>query len=292
MWRNLLGTTLGVGITSIDRIEATLGDVRRTAAFARGRVMFRPRASDLYVATYPRSGTTWMQFMLHLLLRGPSTDFVHINEVCPWFERSLSTGSWSAEGFERLASPRIFKTHLLRRWLPPQGKFIYIERDPVDVASSYYDLYRSYLGYRGSLGEFVERFLAGDVQYGSWWAHVGHWRAHAGDSDVLLLRYEDLRADPAVQLRTVVDFADLRASDAAVNAAVEGASLPRMKAIEDRFDHATSLLLERGVMPRRFIGRGEVGGGGRTLSAEDRARLQDGGNRPTRREPWLPAFLH
>jgi Sulfotransferase domain len=290
MWRRALGTGLGLGVASIDRVETGLGDLRRTAAFLRGRVLWQPRPDDVYVATYPRSGTTWMQFLLHLLVR-PGVEFQHIHEVCPWFERSLAIGSASPEALARLPSPRIFKTHLPRQWLPRMGRFVVIVRDPADVAVSYYALYRAYLGFSGSFDEFLARFVEGRVQYGSWWAHVRGWQRHAGDEDVHIVRYEALRADPAQVLARVAAFAGLPADAASVAAAVAGASLPRMKAQEDRFDHATSLLLERGVQPRSFIGRGQVGGG--ALTPEQRLRLVAAEPRPRRWDvQWLPAFLH
>lgn len=291
MWRRMLGTTLGLGVASLDSIEAGLGDLRRTAAFVRGRVLLRPRPDDVFVATYPRSGTTWMQFLLHLLVRGPQAEFRHINEVCPWFERSLAVGSVRPEQLEAMPSPRIFKTHLPRRWLPSGGRFVYIERDPADVLPSYYALYRSYLGYDGSLDEFIERFVDGRVQYGSWWSHVEGWRRHAGDPDVLRLRYEDLRADPAATLRRVAEHCGLSTDPERIDAAVQGASLPRMKQLESKFDHATSLLLERGVVPRSFIRRGSVGEGAEGLTEPQRARLGAAATR-RRHEPGLAAFLH
>jgi hypothetical protein len=199
-------------------------------------------------------------------------------------------GSVEPEGLARLPSPRIFKTHLLRQWLPREGRFVVVVRDPTDVAVSYYELYRAYLGFGGSLDEFLERFVAGRVQYGSWWAHVRGWERHAGPS-VMLVRYEALRADPAGELRRVAAFAGLPCDAERIARAVEGASLARMKAIEERFDHATSLLLERGVHPRSFIGRGEGACG--ALTVEQRARIEAAGQRPRERErAWLPAFLH
>lgn len=289
MWRRALGTALGLGVAAIDGLEAGLGDLRRTAAFARGMALWQPRPDDVFVATYPRSGTTWMQYLLHLLVR-PQLELRHINDACPWLERSLAVGSITPEALAELPSPRIFKTHLLRQWLPRQGKFVVIVRDPADVAVSYYELHRAYLGYRGTLDEFLARFEAGRVQYGSYWAHVGSWERHAGP-DVLLLRYEALRADPAAELRRVAAFAGLPCDAARIDAAVEGASLPRMKALEERFDHATSLLLERGVQPRSFIGRGE--GAARALTPAQRARIEAAGQQSRERErPWLPAFLH
>lgn len=293
MWRAALGTTLDWGVASIRRMESGLGDLRRTTAFLRGRLLFVPREDDIYVATYPRSGTTWMQFMLHLLVRGPGVEFRHINEVCPWFERSLAIGSMQPEDLERLPSPRIFKTHLPRRWLPVQGRFVGLVRDPADVALSYFHLYRAYLGFRGSLDEFLGRFEQGRVQYGSWWTHVAGWSAQAQAPEVLILRYEDLRADPVARLGEVARHCGLSHDDARLRAAVQGASLDRMKQLEARFDHATSLLLERGVTPRRFIGRGRVGGGTEALSAEQRARISAvGRGQHARRAQWLPAFLH
>jgi len=292
MWRRALGTTLGLGVASIDRIEAHLGDLRRSAAFLRGRVLFRPRANDVFVATYPRSGTTWMQFLLHTLVSGPTTEFRHINEVCPWFERSLAIGSLTPKDLEARDSPRIFKSHLPRAWLPSDGRFVYIVRDPADVALSYYQLYRSYLGFEGSLDAFLERFSQGRVQYGSYWAHVQGWRRHESDQNVLWVRYEALRADPRAVLGRVAEFAGLPTDPARIEAAVEVASLARMKAQEPRFDHATSLLLERGIVPRSFIGAGQVGGGAQRLSAEQRARLKNADRQGAGRRPWLPAFLH
>ncbi len=292
MWKSALGTALGLGVASIDRLEAGLGDLRRTAAFTRGRLLFEPRPDDIYVATYPRSGTTWMQFMLHQLAR-PGVEFEHINAVCPWFERSLAIGSLTPEALAELASPRIFKTHLPRQWLPARGRFVVIVRDPADVAASYYELHCAYLGFEGSLDEFLARFVAGRVQYGSWWTHVDGWQRHAADAQVHVVRYEALRADPHAELRRVAVFAGLPHDEASLARAVEGASLSRMKALEERFDHATSLLLERGVQPGRFIGRARGGGGG--LSDAQRARLDAAGRRGpgwSERLQWLPAFLH
>ncbi|MCX4245675.1 sulfotransferase domain-containing protein [Paraliomyxa miuraensis] len=280
-------------MSSIDRLEAGLGDLRRTAAFVQGRLQFEPRADDVYVATYPRSGTTWMLFMLHLLVRGPEAEFRHLQDVCPWFERSLAIGSLRAEDLRRLPSPRIFKTHLPPRWLPTVGRFVVIVRDPSDVALSYYGLHRDYLGFGGSLDEFLVRFCRGRVQYGSWWTHVEQWQRRAQERPgAVVLRYEALRADPLEGLREVAEAVGWSVDEARLAAAVEGASLSRMKALEERFDHATSLLLERGVSPRSFIGKGAAGA--RSLSPEQRARIHAAGRQASRRHaPWeLPAFLH
>ena len=50
-----------------------------------------------------------------------------------------------SSGLARLPSPRIFKTHLPRRWLPATGRFVGLVRDPADVALSYFRLIASTL---------------------------------------------------------------------------------------------------------------------------------------------------
>src|SRR5215469_18574146 len=51
-------------------------------------VEFVPRPDDIFIATYPRSGTTWMQMLLYQLTSDGKMDMAHIAQHCPWFERS------------------------------------------------------------------------------------------------------------------------------------------------------------------------------------------------------------
>lgn len=66
---------------------------------------FVPRPDDIFIITYPRSGTTWMQMILYQLTTDGDMEFPHIYEYCPWFERSSRSGL----GFEARPSPRLFK---------------------------------------------------------------------------------------------------------------------------------------------------------------------------------------
>ena len=285
---------LGAGARSLERTIDVLADARRVTNFLRGHLEFRPRADDVYVVTYPRSGTTWMQYMLHLLTTEGEIDFTHLGEVSPWYERSLAIGSMSAADFERYDSPRVFKSHLPWGWLPQPGRYVYIWRDGRDVAVSYYHFYRSHLGFRGDFDAFFERFLRGDVQYGSWFRHVSGWQAHAEDPNVHVLTYEALTRDRARALSEVAAFCGIEADDARLQSVLERSTFEAMKTIEAKFDHTTAVLLERGMQTRSFIRSGKVGSGELTLSsAQHQAfdRLAERGDEPTR-ELNLPAFLH
>ena len=70
----------------------------------------RTRASDVFVATSSKSGTTWMQMIVHQLRSGGDMSFDEISLVVPWVE--LSTDLGLDIDAEQAFEPRAFKTHL------------------------------------------------------------------------------------------------------------------------------------------------------------------------------------
>ncbi|MGB5694500.1 MAG: sulfotransferase domain-containing protein [Polyangiales bacterium] len=281
----LVAGALGVAARNID-------NARRITNFLRGRMELVVRSTDVFVASYPRSGTTLTQWILYLLSHDEQPDPAHLTKASPWFERSLAIGEITAEDLERFASPRVFKSHLPRQWLPDGARYIYVERDVLDVLVSYFHFYRAYLGFEGTLDEFYRRFMDGRVQYGSWFEHVASWRARAADPDVLILRYEDLLSDRKASIERMVDFLDWECDERSVDRAVIESSFDEMKRREPIFDHATAVLLERGVSQRSFLRSGETGRGANELTeAQVRAvrERSSTARRPAIRE--LAAFL-
>ncbi|MEO1230972.1 MAG: sulfotransferase domain-containing protein [Myxococcota bacterium] len=280
----------------LEGADRGLGDALRTTRFLRGKLTFRPRVDDVYVVTYPRSGTTWVQFVLHLLrAQGEPLGFHHISQVSPWWERSMALGSRRSEDFEALDAPRIFKSHLPRGWLPGPGRFIYVVRDGLDVAVSYYELYRSHLGFDGSFEAFFERFLRGRVQYGSWFRHVEGWRRYADDPKVLMVRYEDLRSDLDDSAARFAEFLGWSRSPEAIRQACAQASFSAMKAHEEKFDPITETLLDQGLHRGRFLRSGRSGDGARAVTEDMRSRFEALRGSPQRLphlEARLPDFLH
>lgn len=293
--RARVGRVLQAVAGGFEQGRAALTDAARVARFLDGRLRFLPRADDVYVATYPRSGTTWMQFILYLLSSDRRVDFEHISLVSPWFERTLAHGTRRVEDFAAMPSPRVFKTHLPPQWLPDAGRVIYIERDGRDVALSYFHLYRTHLGFEGTFHDFFERFMAGQVQYGSWFKHVAAWRGREGDPRVLSLKYEDMLAETEQTIRGVASFLGWSVADDAWPDILHKAGREFMKAHEARFDPITETLIDLGVEPGHFIRDGRRGGGEAKLGPEERAAFEAAAARPRPRaelELDLPAFLH
>lgn len=245
---------------------------------ALGQLRFRlcdytPRADDIFIVTYPRSGTTWMQMIIHQLSSDGNMDFVHISERVPFFERFWLTG----KDIDALPSPRLFKTHLgyggpFWKAIPKgPGKYIYVARDGRDVATSYYHFYRTHLRFRGTFEQFFRLFMQGRVQYGSWFRHVAGWWEHRDDPNVLFLSYEELLRDTTGALERIAKFCGFSLPPERMPELLERCSFAYMKKHESKFDHLTEVMWENGLVPESFLRRGKAGEGRDQFSPEQEA---------------------
>lgn len=226
---------------------------------------FVPRQDDIYIVTYPRSGTTWMQMILYQMTTDGNMDFTHISEVVPFFEKSMSSG----KNFNSMPSPRIFKTHLRKipNW---PGKYIYVARNGKDVAVSYYHFYKSHIGFKGTFEEFFERFLKGKLHYGSWFKHVSTWKARASQSNVLFLNYEDLLENFESCLEKMAAFCELDISPEKYKDIIERCSFDFMKKYENKFDPITEFLLDQGFVQHTFLRKGGAGASNTHLTTKQK----------------------
>ena len=232
---------------------------------------YTARPDDVFVCTYPRSGTTWLQMIVYQLTTRGSMDFRHIADVSPWFERA----ALNKRNFDALPSPRIFKSHLPHIWIPKRRcRYIYLARNGKDVAVSFYSFYKSHFRYKGTFQRFFDRFMWGAVVWGSWFYHVSHWWRHRNDPNVLFLKYEDLVRDLEGSLRKIIDFCELEIPAERLPVILRNCSFSFMKEHEEKFDFATEFMLEQGFTPRTFLRRGRIGDWSGELSDQEAARFQ------------------
>lgn len=225
-------------------------------ALLKSKLTYEARPDDVFVVTYPKSGTTWAQMILYQLTSDGDMGFPHIGRVVPHVEEFAQTGHLH---WEALPSPRIFKSHLsFEKIYKGRGKYVYVMRDGRDVAVSYYRHYQSYQRFDGSFEAFFEKFLKGDVEYGSWFEHVASWLAAKDALDVLYLRYEDLMDDLEGSLRRIIAHCGLAVDDKDFPRILERCSLRFMKEHEEKFDLAYGFLDLAGMVPGKFLrGAGE-----------------------------------
>ena len=215
-----------------------------------GLLAFQPRPGDVYLASYARSGTTWLQMIVYQLTTDGNMDFTHITGPIPYFERALMLG----RDLNQLPSPRIFKTHMRYKQLPSGPyKRIYIARNGKDVLVSCFHFFRDNSTFKGTFEEFFAGFMAGVVPSGSWFRHVAEWSAHAADPNVLYVRYEDLVNHFEPTLRRIAAFLDRPIPADKYASIAERCSFRFMKQHEEKFSFAQEVMLEHGFTGQGFI---------------------------------------
>ncbi len=140
---------------------------------------------DIVVASHPKSGTTWMQNIVSLLMNDGNPEKVKgqlLYLQVPWLEGKEDPDcDCGYKLLEHRSSPRLMKTHVYGPLVPPamveKAKIVYIVRNPKDIAVSYFHMHRAYrlLPYV-PWDEFInELFLPGKLLYGPWHKHAIYW---------------------------------------------------------------------------------------------------------------------
>ncbi|SRR5579883_221110 len=181
------------------------GLMSRAAACARRlwrAERFRPdTARDIFLVTYPRSGTTWISCLAAELLFGISPkSLAEIDSIVP------DVYKLPRKSLVPAASQYLVKSHYLLSDVLPFGEYrrvIYLVRDPRDVLLSYYRYRRGVSGYSGSLKDFATDWVCGRIWPSSWQEHINSWlgpRTRPARFELTVLRYEDFAAGPVHQI--------------------------------------------------------------------------------------------
>ena len=258
---------------------------------------FSPRPTDVLITTAPKAGTTWMQQILHQLRSGGDDSFQSIYDVVPWLEMPREGMSWQQvlARYEAIDNPRIFKTHCTWPQTPGSDvvKIILTSRDPRDCCVSFYhhvmdmtDEAREQAGLKlpESFDQYLERWLT----YAAWFRNVQSWWPHRTDSNLLWLRYEDLKQDLDRYLDQILVFLGWEISPAQRPMILEYCSFNWMKAHTERFTRQRSDQLPA-FKPGGFIRKGTTGDYKTLLTTEHEHLILDKAH--SMLEPDCLAFL-
>ncbi|KAI6228742.1 Sulfotransfer-1 domain-containing protein [Aphelenchoides fujianensis] len=153
----------------------------------------QPLPSDVFVCTYPKCGTTWIQHICSQLMNGEYGP-VEGQELC---KTSPMIEKMGADYVNTLKSPRLLKTHFNYFNCPknPKAKYIFAVRNPKDALVSYYFHNRNFKIYNfadGDFDVFFELFVSGQLGFGDYFDHLLSWLPHINDPNILFLTYEDM----------------------------------------------------------------------------------------------------
>jgi hypothetical protein len=258
----------------------------------------------LWLASYPKSGNTWMRaFLANLILDPPEPlPLKRIGEACPsepaetWF-RPFATGKVADLRPAEVAALRVkaqeravslnknvvpMKTHSylgedcghpIFSMKATYGA-VYIIRDPRDVAISGADHFGKPLD--DMIAMMADPFavcaaMPGTIVHelqSSWSNHVESWTKwnHPG---IFVVRYEDLLADPFDQFGRVARRFGITTDRERIRKAVEFSSFKQLQKME-----AEQGFVERSIHSERFFRAGRSGGWQEKLAAEQVKRIE------------------
>ena len=213
--------------------------------------------SDAFVASYPRSGSTWLRFLLlDLLTRAGEAGFDSVNQMIPDVGRHGGCLPLLANG------GRLIKTHEAYR--NQYQKAVYVVRDVRDVVISEFEYENANERISEDFDEFVMLSLKGRVNgYGSWQDHVASWVESplAENGRLHVVKFEQIKSQTEDTLAGILGFLGVRRDGAAIRQAIANNNLQRMKEKEDRAPQTAAYSREtRNGDQKRFIRSGSTGG--------------------------------
>jgi hypothetical protein len=236
------------------------------------------RENDLFIVSYPRSGTTWLRFLLFELLTGEPAEFVPVNESIPYVGRHRRAPDLLPRG------GNVIQTH--ETFLHGVRSAIYLVRDPRSVVLSEYRWQLRTGLFEGSFESFFDAFISGRANpYGRWDRHVETWTSSniAASGRLHVVRFGDLRADTVAQLDRILDFLGLQRPTPVVKSVVANNGLTEMQMKEER---APEGALGTSTRPDiRFVRSGSTSAWRSELSPHH-ARVIEERFEPTLRRIW------
>ncbi|XP_061452978.1 sulfotransferase 2B1-like isoform X2 [Rhineura floridana] len=195
---------------------------------------FRLLDDDVLNIAYPQSGSNWMMEILGWIR----------HEWDPSWVRSEKIGEWSPwiETFEGLKialkypPPRLLAAHLPfslfpKSFLHSKAKVIYTLRNPKDVLILCYHYSKSCKGWKdpGTLEEYLEEFLIGNVSHGSWFEHVKGWLQLKNRDNVFFITFEDLEQNLRSSIERICHFLGKELKTHQIDSVMENTSFQTMK---------------------------------------------------------------
>jgi hypothetical protein len=223
------------------------------------------KSQDAFLASFPRSGSTWLRFMLYEVLSGEDAGFRKIEHRLPEIHRHRGSQPILSGG------GRLIKTH--ENYRSDYKRAVLLVRDVRDVFLS---VYNSFIALdlttfvsKGDIDSFLLSFLEGKVIHtGSWQQHTQSWLESplAKNGNLLIVRYEDLRKNPEQKVQELLQFVGINPDVRVIRRAIENNTLQQMRAKEDKAkkagEHSILLGSRTDALDEtsRFVRKGAVGG--------------------------------
>lgn len=234
-------------------LPAKLGLINKTAFLFQIKKI---NPDDVFLVSYPKSGNTWLRFILAYLKNGTSTtiNFHQLENIVPDVYVSKDI-------IDTQKSGRIIKTHDI--FFEGYPRVIYIHRDYRDALISYYYFVLAYKFFDGTFSEFIRSNIV--LRHGSWKQHIKAMKKYKQENPdkILVLSYESLLNNFDKSVESINRFCGFK-KEVDLNKLKEKTSFSELKKIENEFG---SRFMSN--TKQNFVREGKSGGWKEFYSKED-----------------------
>jgi len=233
----------------LEKAHAKIHNILITARMKNLMQDFGEKETDIYVVTFPKSGTTLMQMIVYQMTTEGNMDFEHLYDVSPWCRFSAYFNKEMPSGGER----RIIKTHDEYQMLSgiKKGKFIFVIRDCLDVIASLHQHIKDYNNPNADFKELANRKMR------DWFEYNKSWLENKKGLNILYINYEDLITHKKEAILEISTFLQIELDDAIMERVLQRTTLEFMKKHENKFGEQP----EQWKVYNNFIRNGQIGEG-------------------------------
>jgi hypothetical protein len=246
----------------LEKVQAKIHSLLITARMKKLMSDFGEKETDIYVVSFPRSGTTLMQMILYQMTTDGNMSFNHIYDVSPWCRFS----AFFNRDMPSVGERRIIKSHDSYSMLAhvKKGKFIFMIRDCLDAISSVYQQALDYVNPSADFNELSRRNIE------RWFEFNNEWITNKNGHDILYVHYEDLITDKESTVRNISKFIEVEIDESVLQRILDRTSMEFMKKREHKFGEQP----EHWKVYNNFIRNGRIGEGKAKFTEEQISDLK------------------
>ena len=237
---------------------------RENITFNQDKLLPRERRDDdIYLVSYPKSGNTWISFILaNIIVEKLGLDIeintFNIHNFVPDIHRGINI----PVNLGYFPFNRIIKSH--STFKPEYLSVFYILRDPRSVMVSYYKFLVGLGQFKGGIGNLIR-----DKRNGipAWVEHVNGWLKNMSPSTRFrIFKYEDLKVNPEGSILSMAKLLGVKLSTPELETVIQKSSFEVMQKLEEE---TRSLSFIRHDKNFRFVREGKIDGWRKELAEQD-----------------------
>lgn len=221
------------------------------------------RPADAFLVGHPKSGNTWLAYMLAIALfrdHGQDVTLMNVRKYVPY----VHGNDHQIAKYRRLPDPRIFRNEYPNyRDLYP--RIIYLMRDPRAVLPSLWHMYQVIFNDSTmSLESFLSQYMDMSGCFTVWNRDLIRWDRQvrqavteaSHDQRITLVKYEDLIEDRRAVLSGLLSFLGVARTEEDLDHAVTRGDFDAMQRLEE--EHGAEAYRGRAAGKGRFVRLGEM----------------------------------